>query len=288
MEGGERQAGTPRCSLEGAEKVSNHQKKLPLLHRGLKRALKPQRGPVHPRYRWPCPSSLLGLQGMLFARSKKMSPRPLSLTAAGKGRAPHSGAFPGGLPGPAHVPGTGMGSCWLPAWQHCPRERGAHATLVPIPLSQERLPPPPGSPRAQNQNGATPTPCAREEAGGGSGLWRCQGPPLGKDLAPEASAVPGKNIKHISERLESCRLPVQGQGMEEQADTGLPRSGGAKRDGRAVRAHVLCHPMPVSPTPKVQGGMSRGRGSSSWEWEMQPVAPPEGGPCHGSPAMVQP
>lgn len=53
-----------------------------------------------------------------------------------------------------------------------------------------------------------------------------------------------KKKKHISERLESCQLLTQGQGTEEQAATGLPRSGGAEHDGRAAWGHVLCHLVP--------------------------------------------
>lgn len=74
--GGEVRAGTLHPFLEGAEKVPNHQKKSPLLHQGLKRALKPQWGPPHPRagrHRVPAAVSPqhLGFAGDVFRQEQK-------------------------------------------------------------------------------------------------------------------------------------------------------------------------------------------------------------------------
>jgi len=66
--------------------------------------------------------------------------------------------------------------------------------------------------------------------------------------------------------LESCRLPAQGRGTEEQAATGLPRLGGAEREGRAARGRVLCHPLPQ----RCEGGRGRDAAAPPREGKRSP------------------
>lgn len=131
-------------------------------------------------------------------------------------------------------------SCWPLAWPVPYKGEGARAMLVTVPVSQERLSPPPWSPKLE-QSKPRALPRRRRvqiRAGGLPG-------PLG-NLAPETSAVQGTQDKQKA-HFRAWKASTARAGMR---DRGTARVCRAECDSRAVQGHVLCHLCSCFPNSK--------------------------------------
>lgn len=241
------QAGTLHIFLEGAEKLPNHQKIPPA---PLERALKPQQGLYT--------LSVLAAPGLsrdLFTRTKNDpgAPSPGEEGAAilwgPSSRCPGYQCHQGMghvLPAPAFSQKHSRScpcswSCWLPAWPVPYKAEGARAMLVTVPLSQQRLSPPPWSPKLElSKPRALP---GRRRA------WiRAGGLPgtLG-NLAPEASAVQGTQNKQKA-HFRAWKASTARAGMR---DRGTARVWGLSVTAELCRDMACATCAPVCPAQKV-------------------------------------
>lgn len=98
-------------------------------------------------------------------------------------------------------------SCWLPAWPVPYKGEGARAMLVTVPLSQERLSPPPWSPKLEQSKSRALPGRSRAQIRAG------ELPGTLGNLAPEASAVQGtQNKQKAFQSLESIHCPCRDEG----------------------------------------------------------------------------
>lgn len=246
------QAGTLHIFLEGAEKLPNHQKIPPA---PLERALKPQQGLYTPCWRRAQPiqqfPAASGIRRDLFTRTKNDPGAPSPGKAAGEEgpavpvgpeqQVPSVSVSPAGmghvLPAPAlsqkHSRSCPCSwSCWPLAWPMPYKGQGARAMLVTVPLSQERLSPPPWSPKLERSK-ARALPGRRRVQIRAGGAARDPG-----ESGPRGISCPG-NTEQTNAHCRAWKASTARAGMR---DRGTPKVWGAECDSRAVQGQVLYHP----------------------------------------------
>lgn len=248
-------------------------------------------GPVHPVLEdmgaGGCVLAASGVSRDLFTRTKNDPGAPSGKAAGEEGPAlpvgpkqqvPSVSVSPAGmghvLPAPAFSQKHSRScpcswSCWPLAWPVPYKGEGARAMLVTVPLSQERLSPPPWSPKLE-QSKARALPRRRRVRIRTGGLPGTLG-----NLAPEASVVQGTQNKQKA-HFRAWKASTAHSGMR---DGGTLRVCGAECDSRAVQGHVLCHLSSCFPNSKGPWDEAAPPGDGNTVHRpMVPMAPLEGSP----------